>query len=96
MSIQPTLQTDRLILRPFTLNDAPNVYRLVRVREIADTTLAIPHPYTPGMAEAWISTHQDGFEKGESDHFAISLREGGKLVGAIGMLCQAKVEMSPF
>lgn len=37
------------------------------------------------MAEAWIGTHQERLEKGESALFAITLREGGLLVGSIGL-----------
>ena len=44
MSI-PTLQTKRLLLRPFVLADAPTVQRLAGDREVASTTLTIPHPY---------------------------------------------------
>lgn len=42
---QPTLQTQRLILRPFTIADAPDVQRLAGAWEIAAMTLTIPHPY---------------------------------------------------
>lgn len=50
--VQPTLETDRLILRPFFLpTDAPDVYRLAGEREIAATTANIPHPYPEDLAE---------------------------------------------
>ncbi len=82
---QPTLQTQRLILRPFTLADAPDVQRLAGAREIAAVTLAIPHPYEEGMAEEWIQTHPKAFEEGRGVNFAIALRETGELCGAIGL-----------
>jgi [ribosomal protein S5]-alanine N-acetyltransferase len=85
MVLQPTLETKRLILRPFTLQDAPVVHDLVSAREIADTTLAIPHPYEQGMAEAWIGSQQKGFDEGNSVHFAITVRESSQLVGSIGL-----------
>jgi [ribosomal protein S5]-alanine N-acetyltransferase len=85
MALQPTLETKRLILRPFTLQDAPVVHDLVSAREIADTTLAIPHPYEQGMAEAWIGSQQKGYDEGNSVHFAITLRESAQLVGSIGL-----------
>jgi [ribosomal protein S5]-alanine N-acetyltransferase len=85
MVLQPTLETKRLILRPFTLQDAPVVHDLVSAREIADTTLAIPHPYEQGMAEAWIGSQQKGFDQGNSVHFAITVRESSQLVGSIGL-----------
>jgi [ribosomal protein S5]-alanine N-acetyltransferase len=51
----PTLETKRLTLRAFRLDDAAEVQRLAGDRSIADTTLNIPHPYQDGMAQAWIS-----------------------------------------
>ena len=59
----PTLETERLVLRPFGLHDAADVQRLAGDRAIADTTLNIPHPYEDGMAEEWIFKHQDAFDK---------------------------------
>ncbi len=85
MTKLPTLQTKRLILRPFTLEDAPEVKRLAGDKDIASTTLHIPHPYEDGMAEEWISKHQEEFEKGEQVTFAIVHREGKYLIGAIGL-----------
>ncbi len=38
MPQQPTLQTERLLLRPFTLEDAPDGQRLAGDRAIAATT----------------------------------------------------------
>lgn len=81
----PTLITPRLMLRPFTLDDAPAVRELAGQWEIAETTVSIPHPYEEGVAEEWIRTHQEAFDKGEAVNFAIALRSDGLLIGAIGM-----------
>jgi len=61
MKESPTLETTRLILRPFTVADAPDVQRLAGDREIASSTLNVPHPYEDGMAEQWIGTHQEKY-----------------------------------
>jgi len=92
MKQQPTLQTNRLILRPFEMTDAKEVQRLAGDRSIADTTLEIPHPYEDGIAEKWISTHQAKFEAGEMAHFAIILRETNGLIGAIGLTIVPRFE----
>jgi len=82
---QPTLETKRLILRPFRLNDAPAVQELAGERDIADTTMNIPHPYEDGMAEDWIGGHEPGYEDEKIATFAIVLRDCAELVGAIGL-----------
>jgi RimJ/RimL family protein N-acetyltransferase len=87
-----TLLTDRLLLRPFTLADAPDVQRLAGDRDIASTTLNVPHPYEDGMAEQWIGTHQERFDRGELVNFAITMRQDGTLIGAIGLVIDQKHE----
>ena len=54
MKKRTQLETERLLLRPFELSDAPNVREMAGDKVIADTTLNIPHPYEKGMAEEWI------------------------------------------
>lgn len=83
MTIQPMIETDRLLLRPFNLNDAPRVKELAGEWEIAETTATIPHPYENGVAEDWIETHAETFEKGHGVIFAIVLKKTGILIGAI-------------
>jgi [ribosomal protein S5]-alanine N-acetyltransferase len=82
---QPSIGTDRLLLRPFTLADAGSVQALAGAPEVAATTLLIPHPYPDGGAEAWIETHAPGYASGEMVLFAIVDRQGGQLLGAIGL-----------
>ncbi len=77
-----TLTTERLLLRPFTLADAPAVQQLAGAREIAYNTLLVPHPYPDGAAEEWISKPRDA----NSVTFAITVRESGALAGAMGLV----------
>lgn len=81
----PTIETERLRLRPFTLDDGAEVQRLAGDWEIASTQPMIPHPYEDGVAEEWIRTHQEKFEKGEIVNFAVSHREQNILIGAISL-----------
>ena len=90
MSGIPTLETERLILRPFRLEDAAEVQRFAGDRSIADTTLNIPHPYEAGMAEEWISKHRPDFEDGKGVTFAITRKSDGSLIGAIGLMGMVK------
>ena len=75
----------RLILRPFRLSDAPAVQKLAGERDIADTTMNIPHPYEDGMAEDWIAGHEPGYSEGTTATFAIVLRDNAEMIGAMGL-----------
>ncbi len=83
---QPTLQTARLVLRPFRPEDAPEVRRLAGDRRVADTTLSVPHPYPDGAAEGWISTHAARWAEGTEAVFAVTDRRTGALLGAAGLV----------
>ena len=82
----PCIETERLILRPFNLEDAKEVQRLAGDIEIAKTTLHIPHPYEDGMAEEWINRHVEAYERGVSLTLAITHKEEKYLIGAVGLI----------
>jgi RimJ/RimL family protein N-acetyltransferase len=82
---QPILRSRRLILRSFVSSDAVSVERLAGAREVADTTLNIPHPYPPGAAHAWIASHAVGWAKRRNVVYAITLPSTDELVGAISL-----------
>lgn len=81
----PTLETGRLLLRPLGLSDVPDVTRLAGAREVAATTLRIPHPYTVEDAQQFIAASRTHAEKGVAAVFAIVLRNPAQLCGAIGL-----------
>ena len=84
MSVQPVLKTKRLVLRPFTFADAPALEALAGLREVADTTLNIPHPYPKGAAAVWIATHPVAWDSGTGVVFAIV--HEGELCGVIDIV----------
>lgn len=86
MRSQPSLTTARLLLRPFQLSDAADVQRLAGDKEIASTTLLVPHPYEDGLAEKWIAAHSELFERGTQVNFAICLAKSGQFAGSIGLV----------
>lgn len=79
----PIIQTSRLTLRPFSLDDAPDVQRLAGDKAIAETTVLVPHPYEDGLAEEWICSHQPNWDKRKSIHWAVVLSSTNELIGAI-------------
>lgn len=92
MRARPRLDTERLHLRPFTLDDAPRVHELAGAEEVAATTLTIPHPYALSDATAWIESHEPAWEAGTLLVFALTLRETGELVGTMGLAIKAEHE----
>ncbi len=82
---QPTLRTRRLLLRPLGPGDADAVRTLAGAREIADTTLTIPHPYPAGAADEWIVGQRPAWLAGAAATYAITDASDGALVGCIGL-----------
>ena len=81
----PVLLGKRIKLRGFAPEDARSAQRLAGDQRIAATTLHIPHPYPDGAAEGWIGTHETEFSSGEGVTWAVTLRESGELIGAVGL-----------
>lgn len=83
-SNQPTLYTERLMLRPFSLADAPAVQQLAGDWQVAASTLSIPHPYEVEVAVEWIRSHPGQYAAGTEVIFAIALPDH-TLIGSIGL-----------
>lgn len=84
MRAAPTLRTRRLILDAPVADDAPELQRLAGAREVADTTLAIPHPYELDHAIAWIEQQRKEVERGRAISFAVRLPDR-TLIGSVGL-----------
>ena len=85
MKTAPTLYTERLILRSFTLEDAADVKRLASDPDVASTTDVMEQPCEDETAEEWIQWCHKEFEKGAMANFAITLRTDGTLIGTVGL-----------
>lgn len=92
MRSAPPLLTERLLLRSLTLEDATDVQRLAGEYEVASTLSNMPHPYEDGMAEEWIHSCYNKFEKDEALNFAITLRTDKSLIGGIELRLNRKNE----
>jgi len=79
------ITTERLVLRPFTLADAPAVAALANNRRLYETLLSLPNPYSEELAKSWIATHAADFANDDRYEFAITDRVTGELYGAIGI-----------
>ena len=79
------LQTERLTLRPYALSDIPTLLPLIGAREVAATTLRIPHPYTESFAREFIATSRQDMSSGKCLRLCIIVRESDTLCGGIGL-----------
>jgi [ribosomal protein S5]-alanine N-acetyltransferase len=79
------LETERLILRSFTLADIPDLVPLISAREVAATTLRIPHPYVEAHAREFITNMGSQPEGNPETAFAIVVRDGNRLCGGISL-----------
>lgn len=95
MDEQPSLQTERLLLRPFYASDAARVQSLAGNPRVAEMTNNIPHPYAEGEAENWIAAQPDDWERGTAAIFAICLRGSDDIIGAMGLMniCNGDAEL---
>ena len=75
------LETARLRLRPYAEADVSELVPLIGTREVAATTLRIPHPYTEQDARAFIAGSLDPGKL----WLAITLRSDGRQIGGIGL-----------
>jgi [ribosomal protein S5]-alanine N-acetyltransferase len=81
MSGETTLETARLVLRPYCDADIPELLPLLASREVAATTLRIPHPYTEKDAMAFLQLAQQP----GNIWLAMTLRTDGRQIGGIGL-----------
>jgi len=82
---QPEINTDRLLLRRFSLADAAEVRRLANNYAVAGATLEMPYPYEPGTAENWIGSHRRKWQFRDSAAYAVTLAETDVLLGAVSL-----------
>ncbi len=93
MAEYSVLETERLILRPITFEDIPDIQRLAGDRDVASQTSDGEIPQ-PGAEEQWFKKRQEGFKKREAADFAIIHRDEGILIGAIGLGAEYKKDES--
>ncbi|WNI31586.1 GNAT family N-acetyltransferase [Streptomyces sp. ITFR-6] len=80
-----TLTTDRLLLRPFAPGDAAEVYAACQDPDIQRWTV-VPSPYGRSDAELFTGRLSPaGWQDDSMYNFAVVLRDGGALTGALGL-----------
>ena len=85
MTAPRELRTTRLLLRSFQQADIPTLTRLAGAREIAASTLNIPHPYAEADARSFIAEMENSCRGGYCSVFAITIATSRDLCGAVGL-----------
>ena len=88
------LETRRLILRPYTMDDAERLTALLQDPEIYRWTSSIPFPYTADHAREFLTQRAIDEASGESFVWAITERSDGTIIGAMGLHDVSKVRGS--
>jgi len=83
--MQPSINTEHFLLRPFETADALRVQLLAGQSRIAEMTENIPHPYEIEMAEKWIENLRPGWESRACVTFAICLGDRTEILGCCGL-----------
>jgi ribosomal-protein-alanine N-acetyltransferase len=81
MAGKPTLQTTRLVIRPYGEADIAELLPLIGTREVAATTLRIAHPYTEQDARGFLAITKEP----DKLWLAITLQTDGRQIGGIGL-----------
>jgi len=80
-------ETERLIIRRFTVEDIDDVYNCCNDFEVVKTTLGLPWPYTKEIAKNWICKLLEKEESGISYEFAICFKENpSKVIGCVSLM----------
>lgn len=82
---QPTVKTDRFVLRPLQKSDMGLIELYGGDERVARMTTSIPHPVPPGMTEAFVTRAMS--DDREEDVWAMdgTIADGSELMGVISL-----------
>ncbi len=81
--------TERLLLRPGWIEDAPELAAAIGDEAIARNCTRIPFPYSLDDAEAFLALPQEAMRP----RFLICLRDSNRIVGGIGLSGEDEAEL---
>ena len=90
MATRASLETERLLLRPFRRTDAETVQAILGNPLVTATLLDIPEPFERVDAEIWIGLEQAARKRGERFSFAVVLKTNKLLIGCADIEVQAQ------
>jgi len=82
---QPTIETDRLDLRPLRRSDQRLIELYAGDARVARMTTSIPHPVPPGMAEAFVARAMSSDRQEDVWAMDATKSDGGELLGILSL-----------
>lgn len=79
------LQTERLTLRPLTLDDGEQIEVLAGDKDVAKTTSNIPHPYPKGAGKQFVVGTKELIKNKKLILFGIVQKQSQDLIGVINL-----------
>ena len=79
------IETERLLLRPYTLSDFDSLYEIMSDPE---TMQHYPAPFDEEKTRNWITWNLDNYEKYGFGLWAVILKETGEFIGDCGITLQ--------
>ena len=79
------IETERLLLRPYTLSDFDSLYEILSDPE---TMQHYPAPFDEEKTRNWITWNLDNYEKYGFGLWAVVLKETGEFIGDCGITLQ--------
>lgn len=79
------LETDRLILREYTMDDFDAIYEILSDEE---TMQHYPHPFDENKVRYWINWNVENYKIYGFGLWAVVLKETGRLIGDCGITMQ--------
>ncbi|MFJ7915376.1 MULTISPECIES: GNAT family N-acetyltransferase [unclassified Lysinibacillus] len=76
------LESERLCIEPFTMDDASRIKKLANDKRLADI-LGLPHPYELKFAQDWINMQPELIKRGVEYPLGIVSKESREIVGTI-------------
>ena len=81
----PTLETERLILRPLRMRDAEDLFAYAQDPEVSRHVLWETHR-SVWDSRMFLRAAKRQYRRGEPGSFAITLRQSGRMIGTIGFM----------
>jgi len=82
-SHMPTLETDRLTLRPMRVSDAEDMFRYAKRLDVTEYLLWYPHP-SQSYTEKYLKYIEQRYRLGDFYDWAVVDKQSGRMIGTCG------------